>query len=309
MKTTNLFVVVLMAVNLFAADPLTEKLQRGLFEEEANHNLDAAIKEYQSVVALSDEQRKVMATALFRLGECYRKLGRTNEANAQYQRILRDFSEQAPLVKLAGEFVKPSLAAAGSKSALVLELEKKIAALRVESISQQMAAERLASLSRDDLINTDVVQNDGLYLNLIRQGMPLAQKSAELKTKYGGDHPEMKALDEQRKKLIDQIDERIKAIVAGTQERAKLVAAQVQALGEELKKAEAGGGGDSGSGGGGTGESELVRELERRQARLQGELAEARSRFEVMSKMSREDLLRTSLTSDSVLADLQQQQT
>src|SRR5688500_20207661 len=102
MKTFKIFVVALVfAFHASAADTLTEKLQRGLFEEEANHNLDAAIKEYQSVVAQSDEQRKVTATALFRLGECYRKLGRTNEANAQYQRILRDFSEQEQLVKLA----------------------------------------------------------------------------------------------------------------------------------------------------------------------------------------------------------------
>ena len=102
MKTFNVFVVMLVfAWNASAADALTERLQRGLFEEEANHNLDGAIKEYQSVVAQSEEQRKVMATALFRLGECYRKLGRTNEANAQYERVLRDFSEQEPLVKLS----------------------------------------------------------------------------------------------------------------------------------------------------------------------------------------------------------------
>lgn len=102
MKAFNLFVAVLViAVKVFAADPLTERLQRGLFEEEANHNLDAAIKEYQSVVTQSDEQRKVIATALFRLGECYRKLGRTNDADAQYRRILSDFSEQDALVKLS----------------------------------------------------------------------------------------------------------------------------------------------------------------------------------------------------------------
>src|SRR5205085_10366439 len=95
MKTFNVVVMVLaVAFRASAADVLTEKLQRGLFEEEANRNLDTAIKEYQSVVAQSDEQRKVTATALFRLAECYRKLGKTNEANTQYQRILRDYSEQ-----------------------------------------------------------------------------------------------------------------------------------------------------------------------------------------------------------------------
>src|SRR5215212_4074388 len=87
------------------ADALTQNLQRGLYEEEANHNLDAAIKAYQAVISQSEEQRKVTATALFRLGECYRKLGKTNEANAHYERILRDFSEQEQLVKLSREQV------------------------------------------------------------------------------------------------------------------------------------------------------------------------------------------------------------
>src|SRR5215472_1866249 len=40
-------------------------------------------------------------TAIFRLGECYRKLGRTNEAVAQYQRIVREFSDQQTLATLS----------------------------------------------------------------------------------------------------------------------------------------------------------------------------------------------------------------
>ena len=84
-----------------AADPVSDTLQKGLFEEEANHNLDAAIKAYQSVIDQTAEQRKLTATAVFRLGECYRKLNKTNEAVAQYQRLIREFSDQAPLVKLS----------------------------------------------------------------------------------------------------------------------------------------------------------------------------------------------------------------
>ena len=130
MKAINLFVAVLLiAVNAGAADALTEKLQRGLFEEEANRNLDAAIKEYQAVVTQSDEQRKVTATALFRLGECYRKLGKTNEAAAFYQRITRDFSEQEQLAKLANDLLRPAASAASSQSPVVQELERRLAHL------------------------------------------------------------------------------------------------------------------------------------------------------------------------------------
>src|SRR5688572_5691257 len=133
MKTFNMFVMAAMfALNAIAADVFTEKLQRGLFEEEANHNLDAAIKEYQSIVSLSDEQRKVMATAIFRLGECYRKLGRTNEAHAQYQRVLRDFSEQEQLVRSVKSLTEPATVA--NQPEYARELQGRIGSLRIESI-------------------------------------------------------------------------------------------------------------------------------------------------------------------------------
>src|SRR3989442_2039567 len=107
MKTNTVTTIVALIVGLAqfssAADTLSETLQKGLFEEEANHNLEAAIKAYQSVLQQTDEQRKLAATAIFRLGECYRKLGQTNEATAQYERILREFSDQGPLVRELAE--------------------------------------------------------------------------------------------------------------------------------------------------------------------------------------------------------------
>src|SRR5687767_7770538 len=100
-------VLLVLAVSLMipsrlpAAEDVQSALQKGLFEEEANHDLEAAIKAYQAVVTRTDEQRKFAATAVFRLGECYRKLGKTNEAAAHYSRLLRDFAEQTQLVKLS----------------------------------------------------------------------------------------------------------------------------------------------------------------------------------------------------------------
>lgn len=105
MKTFILSLLPALVLSLaqpsFGADSLSETLQRGLFEEEANHNLEGAIKAYQSVLQQTDEQRKLAATAVFRLGECYRKLGKTNEASAQYERILREFSDQTELAALS----------------------------------------------------------------------------------------------------------------------------------------------------------------------------------------------------------------
>jgi ankyrin repeat protein len=84
-----------------ATNDLTTLLQQGLFEEQANRNLDAAIVNYQTLAAQFDKDRQLAATAVFRLGECYRALGKTNEAAVQYQRILHDFSDQTTLATLS----------------------------------------------------------------------------------------------------------------------------------------------------------------------------------------------------------------
>src|SRR5256885_5839373 len=68
--------------------------ERGLLEEEAHHKLDAAISSYQEAVAYFVTNRQMLATAVFRLAECYRKQGKENEARMQYRRILRDFPDQ-----------------------------------------------------------------------------------------------------------------------------------------------------------------------------------------------------------------------
>src|SRR5438128_2326334 len=103
MKTKICLIAVLATVPItaLAADDLSARLQKGLFEEEANRNLDAAIQAYQSVVTQFDKDRQLAATATFRLAECYRKLGKTNDAVIQYQRLLGGFSDQTPLVNLS----------------------------------------------------------------------------------------------------------------------------------------------------------------------------------------------------------------
>ena len=113
MKTSILISGILLgAVTLAGAatNDLTAAIQRGLFEEEANQNLGAAIQAYQTVASQFDKDRKLAATAIFRLGECYRKQGNTNDAATQYERILREFSDQPTLVTLS----RQNLATLGS---------------------------------------------------------------------------------------------------------------------------------------------------------------------------------------------------
>ncbi len=84
-----------------ATNDLSSALQQGLFEEEANRNLPAAIAAYESLAKQFEKDRALAATAVFRLGECFRKQGQTNEAAAQYERVLHDFADQRQLATLS----------------------------------------------------------------------------------------------------------------------------------------------------------------------------------------------------------------
>ena len=109
--TAAFALVIFSALNSASAatNDLASTLQKGLFEEEANHNYSAAITAYESVISRFDDNRKLAGTAIFRLGEIYRKQGKTNEATAQYRRIVREFADQAEIADLS----RPYLAVAG----------------------------------------------------------------------------------------------------------------------------------------------------------------------------------------------------
>lgn len=108
------------------AKPLPAALAQGILEEEGTLNLRAAIRNYQAVLGHYAEQRRYAATALFRLGECYRKLGQTNEAQLQYQRVLREFPEEADLARLCQGLVAPGESLAATTTDAELERIKAI---------------------------------------------------------------------------------------------------------------------------------------------------------------------------------------
>src|SRR5579872_4239806 len=99
--TIGTFLLAAVTLAQAQSNDLSSALQKGLFQEEAAQDLAAAIQSYQAVASQFDKTRQIAATAIFRLGECYRKLGRTNEAGAQYQRVLSEFADQATLATLS----------------------------------------------------------------------------------------------------------------------------------------------------------------------------------------------------------------
>src|SRR5437762_11171031 len=149
----NMKSIIFIALALVSSSPLARAvtndlgtaLQRGLFEEEANHNLDAAIQAYQSVVNQYDKDRKMAATAVFRLGESYRKQGKTNEASAQYERVVREFADQPELATIS----RQNLAALGrtpdATAALALPSAAAAADAERAALDNQIAALRKLS--------------------------------------------------------------------------------------------------------------------------------------------------------------------
>jgi len=97
--------VSIASTRLIGGDDTNTTFELGMLEEEANHNLDAAIRNYRDSLSYLVTNRQMLATAVFRLGECYRKEGKLGEARMQYRRILRDFPDQTNLVRISQEIV------------------------------------------------------------------------------------------------------------------------------------------------------------------------------------------------------------
>jgi len=100
MKIWQAVALVLIALGMGAAqDRLAETLRKGVVEEEKNQNLNAAIQAYQSILSQFDQDRPTVATALFRLAECYRKQGKSDQAIAAYKRVASEFQDQTKLAE------------------------------------------------------------------------------------------------------------------------------------------------------------------------------------------------------------------
>jgi len=81
-------------------------LQEGLYAEEIDGDLDAAIKIYQQIITAGTAQRSHMAQAMYRQGMCYLKKQDEAEAKAVFTKLVTDYADQTKVVAKA----KPMLA-------------------------------------------------------------------------------------------------------------------------------------------------------------------------------------------------------
>jgi tetratricopeptide (TPR) repeat protein len=124
-----------------AQDKIAEGLRWGIVQEDSNRDLNAAIQSYQTVVTQYDEDRKSAATALFRMAECYRKLGKNDQATAAYKRVVQEFADQTKLAEQSRSHLPKGQQAGGGGVAGVAAARQQV---------RKVLEERLQS-SEDDL--------------------------------------------------------------------------------------------------------------------------------------------------------------
>lgn len=103
MKTLflRLAVVVLIAmaipISANAAESPSVLLQKGIYAEETEGNVDAAIKIYEQIAAEAATNRSIVAQAQYRLAVCYQKKGNKEQAIKLLDELVQQFPAEAGL--------------------------------------------------------------------------------------------------------------------------------------------------------------------------------------------------------------------
>ena len=219
-----------------ATNDLTALLQQGMFDEEATRDLTAAIADYQSLARQYDKDRQVAATAIYRLGECYRKLGQTNDAATQYRRLVRDFPEQVDLAQLS----RQNLAGLGSVPAAPAAADNSTAPATGTALAEANA--EVATLKAQLAAMVDSPDRRNL-LAVAQQSFPnpilttLLQKQAEtelnyaaLTNEYAVNNPVVQRVTSELAVLKSQIDDQINGILIGLRIKLQIATDRVKTL-------------------------------------------------------------------------------
>jgi tetratricopeptide (TPR) repeat protein len=131
-----------------AQGPPAEQLKKAVVQEETGQSPEKAIEAYRAIVAQYDEDRRVAATALYRLAETCRKAGMRTEAQAAYQRVVREFSDQTALADPSRRQLMDTFGVSESRTTResqdMLRMQRDLAAAR-EELERSRASELRAT--------------------------------------------------------------------------------------------------------------------------------------------------------------------
>ncbi|MBL7154229.1 MAG: tetratricopeptide repeat protein [Phycisphaerae bacterium] len=101
-STTISLLLVMVAITTPAlSEPASVLLQEGLYAEEIEGDLDAAIKIYEKIIAQAEQTQQAAGLAMYRIGICHLKKGDKTQAANQFQQIIEKFPAQKSLVAKA----------------------------------------------------------------------------------------------------------------------------------------------------------------------------------------------------------------
>jgi hypothetical protein len=100
---------VLGTAQLAAAASPSELLEQGIYSEETKGDVDAALKLYQQVITDSKAGQAIAAQAQYRVGVCYYKKKNYAEANAAFEKLVKDYPEQKDLIALANKYLADAM--------------------------------------------------------------------------------------------------------------------------------------------------------------------------------------------------------
>jgi hypothetical protein len=98
MRTALAVILSLSLVNAAWAQAASELLEKGIYAEETQGDLAAAIRIYERISGTADAERATVAQALLRLGMCYLKSGRKAEATSAFQKLAKEYPDQKAIV-------------------------------------------------------------------------------------------------------------------------------------------------------------------------------------------------------------------
>jgi hypothetical protein len=96
-----LFAAVLLVCGAATVVSTSELLQRGLYAEEVEGNIDSAIKFYGQVIQKADAPRNHVAQALYRQGMCYMKIRDEQAAKTVLEKLVNEYADQPEIVEKA----------------------------------------------------------------------------------------------------------------------------------------------------------------------------------------------------------------
>jgi tetratricopeptide (TPR) repeat protein len=134
---TILLLALLLAVPAAAASTKSaaELLREGLYAEEVEGNLDAAIGIYQQIILDTNSPKNLVAQALYRQAMCFLKKKDETAARGVLQKLVKDYPDQTDVVEKA----RPVLEALGNADPASLMPPETIAYIEVGSPGRQVA--------------------------------------------------------------------------------------------------------------------------------------------------------------------------